>query len=306
MASTNQSPFYQRAEEDFLNATTDEERIECLEIMMREVPKHKSSENMRRNLTNRYKKLKKGIEKRKKAGKSTNKESIKKSEIQSIIIGFPNTGKSSLFNQLTNTKSIVSEHPFSTFKTEQGISKFEDIKMQILDSPPFPNEDKGLINSADSIIILARNFEQIKNTLEKIWKNRGKKIIVYNKSEELDEKELRKISATLKSKFKDYSSYILSPKNPEKEKIQELKKEIFEAANVIRIYTKEPKKEPTKTPLILKENSTPRDVAEKILKGMSKKIKQIKIWGPSSKFLGQSVGQTHILKDKDIIEIHTL
>ena len=69
MASTNQSPFYQKAEEEFHEATTDEERIACLEIMMKECPKHKSSENMRRNLTNRYKKLKENISKQKKSGK---------------------------------------------------------------------------------------------------------------------------------------------------------------------------------------------------------------------------------------------
>ena len=69
MASTNQSPFYQKAEEEFHEATTDEERIACLEIMMKEVPKHKSSENMRKNLTNRYKKLKSNVVKQKGAGK---------------------------------------------------------------------------------------------------------------------------------------------------------------------------------------------------------------------------------------------
>ena len=57
--------------------------------------------------------------------------------------------------------------------------------------------------------------------------------------------------------------------------------------------------------MILKRNSTTRDIAEKILKGMSKKIRKVRIWGPSSKFPGQIVGLDHVLKDKDTIEFQT-
>ena len=45
--------------------------------------------------------------------------------------------------------------------------------------------------------------------------------------------------------------------------------------------------------------------AEKILKGMSKRIKRARVWGPSSKFGGQVIGLDHTLKDKDIIEFQT-
>ena len=71
------------------------------------------------------------------------------------------------------------------------------------------------------------------------------------------------------------------------------------------VYTKEPKKEASKEPMILKESSTFEDAAEKILKGVSKKIKRARVWGPSSKFGGQVIGLGHVLKDKDIIEFQT-
>ena len=59
MASTNQSPQYQSAEAMFLQAQTNEERLRWLEEMIRECPKHKSSEKMLANLKTRYIKLKK-------------------------------------------------------------------------------------------------------------------------------------------------------------------------------------------------------------------------------------------------------
>jgi len=46
-------------------------------------------------------------------------------------------------------------------------------------------------------------------------------------------------------------------------------------------------------------------VAEKILKGFSEKVKETKIWGPSSKFPGQIVGLNHKLRDLDVVEFKT-
>jgi len=54
--------------------------------------------------------------------------------------------------------------------------------------------------------------------------------------------------------------------------------------------------------MVMKQNSTLKDAAEKILKGMSNKIKRARVWGPSSKFGGQTIGLGHTLKDKDTIE----
>ena len=57
--------------------------------------------------------------------------------------------------------------------------------------------------------------------------------------------------------------------------------------------------------MILEEGVTAKDVAEKIIKGMSSKVRKTRIWGPSSKFPGQMVGLEHALKDKDTIEFQT-
>ena len=79
----------------------------------------------------------------------------------------------------------------------------------------------------------------------------------------------------------------------------------FNSFDIIRIFTKEPKKNKADKPVILKPNSTVKDIAEKILKGFSKRIKKTKIWGPSSKFSGQIVGLNHKLKDMDTVEFTT-
>lgn len=303
MASTNQSPFYQKAEQEFHEATTDEERIACLEIMMKECPKHKSSENMRKNLTNRYKKLKENISKQKKSGKG-GQIGIKKPDMQCVLVGFPSTGKSSIFKVLTKQKVKISPHPFTTHSPQLGTFYFEDAQIQIIDMQPFPNHDKSLFNSTDTLLFIIDDLDQIKKAENFLYRSHARTILIYNKEDILSEKEKRKIEANLKSKYKKFD-YIFFSNNSTETKINELTKKIFTTFPIIRIYTKEPKKTASKEPMILKKGSTFKDAVNKIIKGMSQNIKRARVWGPSSKFGGQIIGVEHILKDKDIIEFQT-
>lgn len=303
MASTNQSPFYQKAEEKFLLATTDEERIECLEIMIRECPKHKGAEKMLAQLKTRLKKLKQSLERQKKSGKSTQK-GIKKQPLQAILIGMPNTGKSTFFKQLTNQETKISPAPYTTFQPILGSYDYEDVNIQLVDSPPIQATDTSLSNSADTLLYIIDNLEQIKEIEKHIKNPKAEKIIIHTKTDKLNEQEKRKLSATLKSKFAKYP-FFLTSNNIEKIELDKIKQTIFQTFPIIRIYTKEPRKQASKKPMILKTNSTIEDFAEKILTGMSKKIKKAKVWGPSAKFQGQTQGLDHQLKDKDIVELQT-
>ncbi len=88
------------------------------------------------------------------------------------------------------------------------------------------------------------------------------------------------------------------------ENLEELKDKIWLSFDKIRIYTKEPGRKADSDPVVLDTGSSVRDIAEKILHGLSKKVKETKVTGPSSKFANQKVSLKHILKDKDIVEFH--
>ncbi|MFZ5955122.1 MAG: GTPase [Nanoarchaeota archaeon] len=298
----NAHPEYLQAEKEYSQAQTAEEKLKCLEKMISLAPAHKGAENLRAELRTRYKKLKEKIVKAKKSGKSTQK-GIKKSDMQAVLLGFPNTGKSSIFSSLTNKYIKISANPYSTTEPELGVIEFEDVKIQLIDLPPLPNTDFGIINSTDTLLLVIDSLKQLEPIKECSKNSNAKKIIILNKSDLLNNEEKRKISETLKSKKVDF--ILFSSQLHDKNLILELKKKIFDTFPIIRIYTKEPKKEISKEPMILKQNSDIKDVAEKILKGFSKKIKRVKIWGPSSKFGGQIVGLEHALKDKDVLEFQT-
>jgi ribosome-interacting GTPase 1 len=298
----NAHPEYIAAEKEYLNAVNAEEKIEKLKKMISYAPAHKGGENLRAQLKLRMKKLLEQQEKSKKSGKSS-KVGIKKGEMQIVLVGFANSGKSSVLSKLTNAKPVVSEKKLSTIEPQIGIMSYMDVNMQIIENPSINSEyyDKGLTNSADLVILVVLNLSEIKE-IEKELKNfYGKRLIVISKSDLLETSEKRKIIANLQSKKYNFCLFSVINDNG----IEELKSKIFESFDKLRVYTKEPKKTKSQKPIIMEKDSSVKDVAEKILKGLSTKIKETRIWGPSSKFPGQVVGLNHKLKDLDVVEFKT-
>ncbi len=302
---TNVHPEYVYAEKEFLLAESDEEKLKALEKMISFAPKHKGGENLRAQLKARLKKLKEKITTEKRTRKSARQGTgIKKEEMQAAIIGKTTTGKSSLLSLLTNARPEIADYSFTTKAPVVGMMDYNGVSIQLIEIPAVESEyyDRGVANSADSILILITNLNQIQEIEKELNKFRGKKIIVFNKEDLLSENERRKISATLQSK--KYNFVLISVKN--KEGIEELKEKIFQSFGKIRVYTKQPnEKQKAKKPIILLPESTVRNVAEKILKGFSSKIKEARIWGPSSKYPGQVVGLVHKVKDLDVVEFKT-
>jgi len=297
----NAHPEYIAAEGEYLQAKTLEERIEKLKKMISCAPAHKSGENLRAQLKTRLKKLQEQLIKSKKAGKSSS-VGIKKDDMQAVLVGKTNSGKSSLLKILTNSTPKIADYEFTTKNPVLGTLHYENSNIQIIEIPAIGSEfyAKGIVHTADTILVLVTSLKEIEYILKEL-KPEGKIIFVFNKIDLLDENEKRKIQATLQSKKHNF--VLISTKTGEG--IEELKNKIFQSFNKIRIYTKEPGKEKSNRPIILNPNSTAKDVAEKILKGFSKRVKETRIWGPSSKFSGQKVGLQHELKDLDVVEFRT-
>ncbi len=301
----NAHPDYLAAEKVYLEAQTKEQKIMALKKMISHAPSHKGAENLRAQLKKRLSKLKYTKEKEEKKRKSI-RAGIKKEDMQAVIIGKTSIGKSRLLTTLTNATPKIAETPFeryTTTKPEIGMMNYQGCQIQLIENPAIESEyyDKGLTNSADTIIILFSDFTQLERIEHEIQNSKGERIIVFMNNLNASPEQIRKIRARLESK--KYNFVIINLKI--KEEIEELKNKIFQSFNKIRIYTKEPGKKPDKKkPLILKPNSIVKQVANKIIKNL-KNLKETKIWGPSSKFPGQVIGLNHKLKDLDIIEFKT-
>jgi len=298
----NASYEYFAAEKKYLAAQTLDQKIACLEEMIRTAPKHKSSENFVAELKTRLKKFLEKKEKGKKIGKAT-KKGIKKEGFQIALVGLTNSGKSSLLSILTNANPKINSYPYTTTKPELGTLYHQGIQIQIVDLPSIGSEnfDIGISNNTDCIILVLSNLGELEKINPFLQKATGKKIIAINKSDLLTNEELRKLNEKIKSK--KLNAVLISCKNLYG--IEELKDKILESTNLIRVYTKEPGKIKSPNPLALPVGATVKDVAESILKGFSLKVKETRLTGPSGKFPNQKVGLQHVLKDQDTIEFHT-
>ena len=257
------------------------------------------------NLKTRYIKLKAKIgrqEKTRKSGKSS-RQGIKKEDMQAVIVGFANSGKSSLISVLTKASPEISQYPITTRRPEIGMMPYSGMNIQLVEIPAIKSEyyNRGIVHTADAILFLVDKMEQVDEIKKEVGKTVGKQMIVFNKSDLLTEEQKRKISSGLQSKKYDF--ILISAKT--KDGIEKLKEKIFKSFDKLRVYTKEPGKKQTDKPTILEKGSTAKILAEKILHGFSQRVKETKIWGPSSKFPGQKVGLNHELKDMDIVEFKT-
>ena len=88
------------------------------------------------------------------------------------------------------------------------------------------------------------------------------------------------------------------------EGLEDLSKKLFELLEIIRVYAKPPGKPADMTePFTLPVGSTVMDLAVDIHRQLAEKLKSARIWG-TGVYDGQNVQRTHVLHDKDVIELH--
>lgn len=144
-----------------MEARTPEEKIRALEEFLSSVPKHKGTERLREWATKRLAELREEVEERKKKKTGTRLSFFieKEGDVQVVVIGPPNAGKSLLVNRLTGAKTNVSEYPFSTVLPVPGMIKYNDVYFQLIDTPPLSRSGLlrkviGLIRNADGVLLV--------------------------------------------------------------------------------------------------------------------------------------------------------
>ncbi len=325
----NLPPEYFNAEKRFKQASTPAEKIIALEDLIATVPKHKGTDKLRADLRRRLSQLREeAIKKSKKGGRGDLYTVKKEGAAQIALVGFPNSGKSSLLACLTKATPVIADYPISTLTPLPGMMPFEDIQIQLVDLPPIGNEStdgwvSGILRYADALLLIVDISEdpevQAELLIEQL-KRWNIHIIKISNSQFPISKPLvgvfkrALIVATKKDlpgsedsflRLREQHEHIcpcLSISTRKKENLEELKRALFEISGIIRAYSKPPGKEPDlSTPFTIPSGSSVLDLASSIHKDFVYNFKYARIWG-SAKFDGQRVEKNYILKDRDIVE----
>jgi len=327
----NLPPQYYALEKEFKKETDPHEKLRLAKECLTMIPKHKGTDKLQAELKAKISKLKKQIEGGAKKHGARHTDLLthieKEGAAQIIMLGPPNSGKSSLLDILTNSKPLIADYPYTTREPMTGMMEYDTVQFQLIDTPPISAERLesylfNLTRQADLIALVvdvstAGFSERLKILFDRMEEKRiiltpqipeenndpslafKKTIIAAHKYlDENGDKGLEEIK-------KEYSNFtIVSTSILDDESLNNFKQAIFKTLGIIRVYTKRVGHDiDYRDPVILPIGGTVEDAAYALHKDFAHKLQYAKIWG-QGKFEGQRVKNSYVLSDKDVIEFH--
>ncbi len=322
----NLTPEYEKAELRYRQAKTNEERVAALDEMLAAIPKHKGTEKMQADLKRRLSQLRKEGQ-RTATAKGPDPFHVPKSGAgQVVLAGPPNTGKTSVLVTATKAEAKVADYPFTTTVPQPGMWFMDDVQIELVDTPPFtadhvPPGVMGTFRNADlvCIVVEAGNaaLEQAEMALE-VVRARGLRlrsaplnsgasadgethpgVLVANKAEMAAPESIEMLRSLYQPDLD-----ILSLSCRRRDGFEALFKRLWQLLNRIRVYSKEPGRPPElHKPFTLPMGATVADLALQIHRELPERMKFARLWG-HSRFAGQQVHRTEVLRDRDVVEIH--
>jgi ribosome-interacting GTPase 1 len=321
----NLPPQYFEAEKRLRAAKEPEEKIAALEAMLAIMPHHKGTDKLHAELRRKIARFSQEAEKKYATARRAGFYISKEGAGQVMLVGPANVGKSQLLAALTEAIPEIAGYPFTTKTPVPGMMKFEDIQIQLVDTPPIGHKEvrvllANTLRNADLIAIvidLSREpISQLEAALQGLREARiepldddtqvtpgsypRKMLIVGNKNELAGSSENWK---RLRSQYNKLFP-LVSISAREGGGLKEFKIAVYRALNIIRVYTKTPGSKADLTdPMVLEKGSTLEEAAESLHKDFYQNLKYAVVWG-SGKYDGQRVSKGHVLQDGDIVEFH--
>jgi len=322
----NLPPQYFEAEKRFRAAKEPEEKIAALEAMLAIMPRHKGTDKLHAMLRQKIARFSQEAERKFATARRAGFYISREGAGQVMLVGPASAGKSQLLATLTEAIPEIAEYPFTTKTPIPGMMKFEDIQIQLVDTPPIGRKEvrvllSNVLRNADIIAIvidLSREpVSQVEAALQGLREARiepltddgtqvtpgsypRRMLIVGNKNELAGSNEnWQRLCSQYARLFP-----LVSISAREGGGLEEFRRAIYQALNIVRVYTKTPGSKADMTdPMVLEKGSTVKEAAESLHKDFYQNLKYAVVWG-SGKYDGQRVSKGHVLQDGDIVEFH--
>jgi uncharacterized protein len=323
----NLTPEYEKAERRYREAPDDAARLAALQEMLATVPKHKGTEKIQADIKHRLSQLRHEQQHQAAHAKGPDPFHIPRSGAgQVVLVGPPNTGKSSLLAAVTHAEPHVADYPFTTVVPQPGMWLKDDVPIELVDTPPFTAEHvpaglMGTLHNADVVGVVAEAGDNALDQVEMalgVLTARGLTLrsaprnelaaagtgfrpglIVVNKAD-------LAAAATVEALRELYGGNleVLAVSARTGRGLEDLFRRLWELLAMIRVYAKEPGRPPDRQkPFILPAGATIADLARQIHRDLPETMKFARLWG-HGRFEGQQVHRTEMLRDRDLVEIH--
>lgn len=323
----NLTPQYFEAERRLRDAKEPEDKIAALQEMLAVMPRHKGTDKLHASLRGKIAKLTQEAERKTATARRAGFYIRREGAGQIILTGPANSGKSQLLTMLTAAQPEVALYPYTTQTPLPGMMAFEDIQIQLVDTPPLGHRNvrlllQNVLRVADIVALVVDAsgdpLADVEWTLSQLTESRiipiggptpqgepgsfyGKKMLII--ANKLDLPGASDNIPALRAGYEP-AMHVLAVSAAMGDGLARLRNDLFQALEVIRVYTKAPsEKMDLSEPVILPTGSTVGDAAEEVHKDIRKGLKHAVVWG-SGKFEAQTVSKTHILQDRDVIELH--
>ncbi|MGA2194200.1 MAG: GTPase [Bryobacteraceae bacterium] len=305
---------YLAAEQAYQRAQTHQEKIAALEQMLATLPKHKGTEKIQADLRRRLSQTRKESQK-KGASHAAPPYFVKREGAgQVVLIGPPNSGKSQMVRHLTHARPEVADYPFTTRLPTPGMMLFENVQIQLVDTPPMsaefmepwmaqvirPAHLSALIVDPNDPDVLGE-IEFILQTLEG-WQLPPPKLLAGNKCDQPGAGEnFAALQALYGDRFRTVRVSAATGAG-----LEVFACETFRSLDLVRFYSKAPGKKPDlEVPYVLRRGATIADAAAHVHRDFAEHLKYARLFRKSYDHAGLMVERTHAVEDEDVLEFHT-
>ena len=324
----NLPPQYFEAEKVYRQARSASEKVEALEAMLAIMPKHKGTEHLRGDLRARLAKLQEEGERKSGATRSQLNSVRKEGAGQAALVGPTNAGKSRILASLTGAAPKVANYPYTTRLPLPAMAPYENIQIQLVDLPAIDEQAalpwmRSIVRQADLLLAVvsleADPLAELQATLAELEAMRVRPVsperahALHDPGQPLQRRllvaanklDLPSAPETLDLLRLEFGGIhrIVGISVEDGTGLEELRHGLFDALQVIRVYTRAPGHQPDLTqPVVLPREATVGDAADEIHKELGARLRYALLWGSSGKFSGQRVGRAHVLLDGDVVE----
>jgi ribosome-interacting GTPase 1 len=326
----NLTPQYHEAELRLRRATSREEKEEALREMIALLPKHKGTEKLQGDLRKRLAKLEEEATHARRPGHRHEVGHVAPEGAgQWVMLGPPNAGKSSLLERLTHAHPQIADYPFTTREPLPGMMGYEDVQVQLVDTPAVAPERvepwlPALVHGANGLLLVLdvaaddvdASVRALEELLERarVWPlarplppgasplTAHLPVVVAASKSDLDDDGTFAALAR-EAVGTDLAFFAVSAVTGDG--LEPLRRALFSELHRIRVRTKEPGQKPDAgRPFVLDEGASVGDLAERVHHELAIHLRYARLWGPHARFDGQQIDRHHVLMDGDVVELH--